>query len=380
MASLAQQHDPVAPRGAREGITVVRLHRRHGGAGADTSLPPAGPLASARALERLRSALAAEHVAVIAWSSATGHGEVASVAGAALIAPGMALTRSSSLVVGRALDGEPAAHAVARTGTGLEALAAAAGMETAMALPVEGADGGVDGVVYVAWTGAAAPVELAQTTVASEAEALAALLRPPAIVGARVLVCHQDRLVAAGISRHAERRLGVLVDCCTTLEDLLVAVDAARPDLIACGEALDEGEELAAVAARIRAAGSAAPILALARTETARSIDQALRAGIAGYVAVSQGADRILEAMAAVLDGRAVLPSHAGDDHRAPDLTAREREVLDGLDRGLSYVAIAGELQVAPSTVKSHARQLFRKLDVGSRTAALHKARSEGLL
>jgi DNA-binding NarL/FixJ family response regulator len=379
MASLEQRQDFHVPGDLGRGAKVLRLHRRGSTLAEDAAGSHLGDDLFARPLARIRAALAADHVAVVDWNADAGHGEVAAAVGAGLMAPGMTLGRVSSHVLDGAADGEVAAHAIADAETGLEILAAAGGLETAMAVPVVSEDGAVRGLVYLAWAGRAAPVEAAQWVIASEAEALSAVLEPPAIMGARVLVCHPDRLVAEGIARQAERRLNVIADSCASLDELLHVLERHRPDLIACSEALCEGEALTAVAARVRSAGAAAPVLALARAETPRSIEEALRAGIAGYVAVTEGADRIMEVMAAVLDGRAVLPSPT-TAALAPALTSREAEVLEGLDRGLSYVAIANELQVAPSTVKTHARQLFRKLEVGSRTAALHRARSEGLL
>jgi DNA-binding NarL/FixJ family response regulator len=63
-----------------------------------------------------------------------------------------------------------------------------------------------------------------------------------------------------------------------------------------------------------------------------------------------------------------------------PLLTKRERQVLHALDRGLCDKEIAQELHIAVSTVKSHARSIYEKLEVGSRTAALHAARQLSLI
>lgn len=377
MVSIEQLHDLDAPAHDRRGGTLLGHGPRDPRGSENGNEPVPREDIFAAPLARIRTALAADHVAAIAWHDDADRGTVAASVGAALLAPGVMLVRASSAALDEAADGRPAVIDTADADTGLELLAAAGGLRTAMAIPF-GGGAYPDGMVYVAWARDAAPVKTAQPVVEDEAAALAAVLEPPVLVGASVLVCHHDRLVAEGIARQAERRLGVIADSCIGLDELLRALERHRPNLIACSETLGDGAVLPAVGARVRAAGAAAPLLALARAETPRSVDEALHAGIAGYVALGDGADRILEVMAAVLDGRAVLPAPATT--QAPVLTEREGEVLEGLDRGLSYVAIARELQVAPSTVKSHARQLFRKLEVGSRTAALHRARSEGLL
>ena len=63
-----------------------------------------------------------------------------------------------------------------------------------------------------------------------------------------------------------------------------------------------------------------------------------------------------------------------------PALSGREREVLVGISRGLSIPAIAGELYLAPSTVKTHVQRLYEKLGVGDRAAAVAEAMRRGLL
>ena len=64
----------------------------------------------------------------------------------------------------------------------------------------------------------------------------------------------------------------------------------------------------------------------------------------------------------------------------AIQLSARERDVLRLLDRGLSNREIAEQLVVAPNTIKTHLRNIGVKLAAGSRTQLLARARDEGLL
>jgi DNA-binding CsgD family transcriptional regulator len=64
----------------------------------------------------------------------------------------------------------------------------------------------------------------------------------------------------------------------------------------------------------------------------------------------------------------------------AVGLTARERELLQGLEEGLRFKQIALALDISEATAKTHGRNLFRKLDVTSRAEAVHAARVRGLL
>jgi DNA-binding CsgD family transcriptional regulator len=73
------------------------------------------------------------------------------------------------------------------------------------------------------------------------------------------------------------------------------------------------------------------------------------------------------------------LPSRPAGDVAGWDLAARELEVLQHLVAGHRNRTIASTLGISENTVKFHVRNLFRKLDVGSRTEAIALAHSHGL-
>jgi DNA-binding CsgD family transcriptional regulator len=60
-------------------------------------------------------------------------------------------------------------------------------------------------------------------------------------------------------------------------------------------------------------------------------------------------------------------------------LTGRERQLLQSLEEGLRFKQIARRLGISEATAKTHARNLFRKLDATSRAEAVHAARERGL-
>lgn len=64
----------------------------------------------------------------------------------------------------------------------------------------------------------------------------------------------------------------------------------------------------------------------------------------------------------------------------AAGLTARQAEVLQLLDEGLTNIEIADRLFVSPRTVENHVSAVLRKLDASTREDAVARARSEGLL
>ena len=87
------------------------------------------------------------------------------------------------------------------------------------------------------------------------------------------------------------------------------------------------------------------------------------------------GARRILAALTAPpVEGGVPSPE------RPEILTARESEILALVEKGLRNQEIAKQLFISLSTVKRHAANIYAKLGVGSRTAAVAKARELGLL
>ena len=62
-----------------------------------------------------------------------------------------------------------------------------------------------------------------------------------------------------------------------------------------------------------------------------------------------------------------------------PDLTAREREILDGVARGLGNREIAERLRISEKTVRNHLTTVFSKLRLSSRAQAIVTAREAGL-
>jgi DNA-binding NarL/FixJ family response regulator len=73
------------------------------------------------------------------------------------------------------------------------------------------------------------------------------------------------------------------------------------------------------------------------------------------------------------------LARQTADTQLFPDLTEREREVLELIARGKNNSDIAELLVVSPKTVRNHITNIFSKLQVADRAEAIIKARDAGL-
>lgn len=111
----------------------------------------------------------------------------------------------------------------------------------------------------------------------------------------------------------------------------------------------------------------------------------AIEAGASGYITKSATREQVLAALHELKAGRNYLHPEVAHvvfeklrSNNAPahqiSLTSRESELLDLLGRGCSPQAIAAQLHLAPSTIKTHVRNLFRKFEVTSRTQLILKA------
>jgi len=123
------------------------------------------------------------------------------------------------------------------------------------------------------------------------------------------------------------------------------------------------------------------------------SVFAAMRAGAKGYVLKGADQDEILKVIRAVAAGEAHFgpeiarrlvsffstPRPAAPSEAFPELTAREREVLDLIARGHTNQEIAQELYISQKTVRNHISNIFTKLQVADRTQAIIRAREAGM-
>lgn len=148
---------------------------------------------------------------------------------------------------------------------------------------------------------------------------------------------------------------------------------------------------------RILAANPDVGVLIVTMIEDDEAIFAAIRVGARGYILKGADGAETLRAIRAVANGEAIfgpaiarrmiqhfatLPAdglRTGSAHAFPELTEREREVLTLIAQGYTNTAIAARLFLSPKTVRNHVSNVFGKLQVADRSAAIIRARDAGL-
>ncbi len=143
----------------------------------------------------------------------------------------------------------------------------------------------------------------------------------------------------------------------------------------------------------ILAADPTARVVILTLSDDDEAMLEAMLAGAVGYVVKDDALERIVAAVRSAAHGDAVIPPRVAPEilrrlratepvpveDGAPELSARELEVLRLVVAGHDNAAIASALFISPNTVKRHIASIFDKLGVESRLQASVQALRRGL-
>lgn len=204
----------------------------------------------------------------------------------------------------------------------------------------------------------------------------------------RVLIVTDVRLyrdgVAAALSTHPT--LGVRATAASSAHTLAVTREEA-PDLVLLDATIPGALD---VARTIRSLPGPPKVLVLAVGEEEDELLPFIEAGAAGYVAREGSLDDLIAAVGSVQRGEMLcsprvaatlgrrLASRVAAD--APStrvtMTAREAQVLQLLERGLSNKEIAAALSIGVATVKNHIHSILDKLHVHRRGEAAARSRA----
>jgi DNA-binding NarL/FixJ family response regulator len=204
----------------------------------------------------------------------------------------------------------------------------------------------------------------------------------------RVLIADDHPVVRQGLRTYLELQADIVI-AGEAGGGIEAAAEARRlaPDVVLLDMVMPEGDGIEALRRIGSGPGSPRVIVLTSFAEDGRVVD-AMRAGAAGYLLKdAQPAELLAAIRAAHAGGSPLHPDAAaelvGELRRppaGPDLTAREREVLELLARGMPNKAIALRLSLSEKTVKAHVSAILRKLEVTDRTQAALRAVRERLV
>lgn len=174
-------------------------------------------------------------------------------------------------------------------------------------------------------------------------------------------------------------------------EQAVREVQLHRPDVVVMDVMMPRVDGVEATRRIVRACPGTA-VLVLSMAEDDEVVFSAMQAGARGYLLKGAAQEEIDRALKAVVAGEAIFgPGIAtrvlglfargatGNAPPFPELTPREREVLELVAQGRRNAAIAKALGMAPKTVANHLSSIFVKLQVTDRSAAIVRARDSGL-
>lgn len=167
----------------------------------------------------------------------------------------------------------------------------------------------------------------------------------------------------------------------------MVLARELRPDVVLMDLSMPDLDGVVATA-RIVADNPDAKVVILTSFSEHERIVAALDAGAVGYLLKNAEPDELLRGVQAAARGEAPFSPRAAQalvalrrsGRSADELTAREREVLECLGRGLSNKAIARALGISEKTVKAHLTSIFATIGVSDPAQAALWAQRQGLV
>ena len=211
----------------------------------------------------------------------------------------------------------------------------------------------------------------------------------------------------------AESRMGepdkirvLIADDHVTVLEGLAAIIGRQPDMMVVAEAADGQEAVdlwtehhpdvtlldlrmptldgVGVIENIRKQDASARVIVLTTYDSDTEILRAIKAGTKAYLLKDARREELLDCIRRVNRGETCIPASLAEKLAAglssESLTGRELNVLELLAQGKSNKEIGVNLYISETTVKSHLRSIFRKLNVLSRTEAITVASRRGLI
>lgn len=204
----------------------------------------------------------------------------------------------------------------------------------------------------------------------------------------RILIAEDHTLVSQGLEAMLELSDEVdLVGAVTSGEAVLTALDDNDIDIVLMDVNLGAGISGIEATRQLKEKAPDVKVLILTMFTDPGTVTEAVKAGADGYLSKGASREAVITAIKDVADGRQVLDPNVTEGifgrltgRNEAILTNRELTVLQELSNGRSTREVAQQMFVSEETVKTHLKQIFKKLNVRDRTEAVAEAFRRGLV
>jgi DNA-binding NarL/FixJ family response regulator len=198
----------------------------------------------------------------------------------------------------------------------------------------------------------------------------------------RVLICDDHEVVREGLRTLFSKQPGLsVVGEAATVKEAIQAAARSKPDVVIMDVRLPDGNGIEACRA-IREARPETGVIMLTSYADDEALFSSILAGAAGYLLKDAKSQAVLDAVAAVAQGRSLLdPSVTGavlervrkgtaEDPALASLTDQERKVLEHVAQGKTNREIGEAMFLSEKTVKNYVSRILDKLGLARRAEA----------
>src|SRR6266567_3680846 len=200
----------------------------------------------------------------------------------------------------------------------------------------------------------------------------------------RVLVVDDHPMVRDGIKANLkpQRDMTVIAEANDGVEAITL-IKEHLPDVVLLDLRMPRMDGLDVIG-ELNASKLPSKVIIMTTFESEEDVHRALKAGARGYLLKDSSQEEILDAIRRVNLGETYLPARivqkVAERMRNPEISPREREVLNCVAAGKSNKEIGVQLLISEGTVKTHVKSLLEKLGAAGRTAAVRQAVHRGLV
>ena len=200
----------------------------------------------------------------------------------------------------------------------------------------------------------------------------------------RILIADDHAIVRMGLATLLGAQDGFeVVGEASNGEQAVTRALKLRPDVVVMDLVMPKKDGVAATT-ELHEQLPTAKCLILTSFGTAEELQAALHAGAAGILLKSTANSKLVATIRKIAAGKTVIADDVeqllAEEQPTPDLSPRQREILESITRGLSNAQIALQLDISAESVKTHIEKLFAKLGAATRAEAVAIALRKHLL